>query len=130
MQETKDPLFTLKQEQGPRGRSPRSPPSVVAVLAAQSCLTLCNSMDYKAHQSPLSMEFSRQEHWNGLPFPSPGDLPDPGIKPRSPVLQADSLPSEPPGKLFPTAAKIKNHKECIICFKLLLQFNSLTKFTR
>ena len=44
------------------------------------------------------MEFSRQEHWSGLPFPSPGDLPNPGIKPRSPAWQADSLPSEPPGK--------------------------------
>ena len=44
------------------------------------------------------MGFSRQEYWSGLPFPSPGDLPDPGIKPRSPALQADSLPSEPPGK--------------------------------
>ena len=44
------------------------------------------------------MEFSRQEYWSGLPFPSPGDLPDPGIKPRSPILQADSLPSELPGK--------------------------------
>ena len=44
------------------------------------------------------MGFSRQEYWSGLPFPSPGDLPDPGIKPRSPALQADTLPSEPPGK--------------------------------
>jgi len=44
------------------------------------------------------MEFSRQEYWSGLPFPSPGDLPDPGIKSGSPALQADSLPSEPPGK--------------------------------
>ena len=51
-----------------------------------------------AHQAPLSMEFSRQEYWSGLPFPSPGDLPDPGIEPRSPTLQADSLPSKPPGK--------------------------------
>ena len=46
------------------------------------------------------MDFSRQEYWNGLPLPSPGDLPDPGIEPRSPTLQADSLPSEPPGKLI------------------------------
>ena len=46
------------------------------------------------------MEFSRQEYWSGLPFPPPGDLPDPGIKPQSPALQADSLPSEPPGKLI------------------------------
>ena len=44
------------------------------------------------------MGFSRQEYWSGLPFPSPGDLPDPAIKPGSPALQADALPSEPPGK--------------------------------
>ena len=50
-------------------------------------------------QASLSMEFSRQEYWSGLPFPSPGDLPDPGIEPRSSALQADSLPSEPPGVL-------------------------------
>ena len=47
-----------------------------------------------ACQVPLSMRFSRQEYWNGVPFPSPGDLPDPGIKPRSPALQADSFPTE------------------------------------
>ena len=50
-----------------------------------------------SRQVPLSMEFSRQEYWSGLPFPSPGDLPDPGIEPGSPALQADSLPFEPPG---------------------------------
>ena len=50
-----------------------------------------------AHHAPLSMEFSRQEYSSGLPCPSPGDLPDPGIKPRSPALQADSLPAEPQG---------------------------------
>ena len=49
------------------------------------------------YQASLSMGFSRQEYWSGLPFPSPGDLPDPGIKPRSPALQAGALPSEPPG---------------------------------
>ena len=48
-----------------------------------------------AHQAPLSMGFSRQEYWSGLPFSSPGDLPDPGIEPRSPALQADALTSEP-----------------------------------
>ena len=47
-----------------------------------------------AHQAPLSMGFSRQEYWSGLPFPLPGDLPDPGIKSGSPALEADSLPSE------------------------------------
>ena len=51
-----------------------------------------------AHQAPPSMGFSRQEHWSGLPFPSPGDLPNPGIEPRSPELQADALTSESPGK--------------------------------
>ena len=50
-----------------------------------------------AHQAPPPMGFSRQEYWSELPFPSPGDLPDPGIKPGSPSLQADALPSEPPG---------------------------------
>ena len=50
-----------------------------------------------AHQAPLSMGFSRQEYWNGLPFPSPGDLPDPGTEPRSPALQADALTSENDG---------------------------------
>ena len=51
-----------------------------------------------AYQAPQSTEFSKQEYWSGLPFPSPGDLPNPGIEPRSPALQADALPSEPPGK--------------------------------
>ena len=51
-----------------------------------------------AQQAPLSMGFSQQEYWSGSPFPSPGDLPDPGIEPRSPTLEADALTSEPPGK--------------------------------
>ena len=55
-----------------------------------------------AHQAPLSMGFSRQVYWSGLPFPSPGDLASPGIKPRSPALQADTLTSEPPGKYMET----------------------------
>ena len=53
-----------------------------------------------ANQAP-SMRFSRQEYWSELPFPSPEDLPDPGIEPGSPALQADTLPSEPPGKPLP-----------------------------
>ena len=52
-----------------------------------------------AHQAPLSMGFSGQEYWSGLPFPSPGDLPNPGMESRSPALQVDALTSEPPGKL-------------------------------
>ena len=56
----------------------------------------------------LSIEFSRQEYWSGLPFPSPGDLPDPEIKPGTPALQTDSLPSEPPGKPLPLTWKEPN----------------------
>ena len=67
--------------------------SEVKVFVTQSCPTLYDPMDYKP-QAPLSMEFSRQEYWSGLLFPSPGGLPDPGMKPGSPALQADSLPSE------------------------------------
>ena len=61
-----------------------------------------------ARQAPQSVKFSRQEYWNGLPFPSPGDLPDPGVEPRSPTLQADALPSEPPGKPTMLDAKSTN----------------------
>ena len=63
---------------------------------AQSCPTLCDPMDCSL-PAPPSMEFSRQEYWSWLLFPSPGDLPNPGIEPGSPTLQADALPSEPPG---------------------------------
>ena len=62
------------------------------VLVVQSCLTLFDPVDC-SRQVPLSMKFSRQEHWSGLPFPSPGDLPDSRIKPRTPALKAKSLPS-------------------------------------
>ena len=51
-----------------------------------------------AIRAPLSLEFSRQEYWSGLPFPSPGDLPNPGIEPSFPALQADSLPAKASGK--------------------------------
>ena len=51
-----------------------------------------------AYQAPLSMGFSRQEYWSGLPFPSSGDLPNPGIEPESPTFYVEALPSEPPGK--------------------------------
>ena len=66
-------------------------PYKVTVKVAQLCPTLRDPMDQ-------SMEFSRPEYWNEQPFPSPGDLPNPGMEPRSPALQADSLPVEPQGK--------------------------------
>ena len=55
-------------------------------------------MDWSLPESSIHGILTRQEYWNGMPFPSPGDLPDLGIEPRSPTLQADALPSEPPGK--------------------------------
>ena len=60
---------------------------------SKSCPTLCSPMD-RSLQAPLSKAFYRQEYWNRLPFPSPGDLPDPGIEPGFAVLQAVSLPTE------------------------------------
>ena len=71
---------------------------------AQLCPTVCNPVDCSLPGSP-SMGFSRQGYQSGFPFPSPEDLPNPGIEPRSLTLQADSFPSEPPGK----------HKQVIYC---------------
>ena len=68
------------------------------VLSCFSCVQLFAAAWTIARQAPLSMGFSRQEYWSELPFPSQRDLPDPGIKPGSPALQVDSLPSEPLGK--------------------------------
>ena len=71
----------------------------MCVLVAQLCPTLCDPPWTVACQVPPSMGFSRLEYWSELPFPSPGDLPNPGIEPGTTALQADSLLSEPPGKL-------------------------------
>ena len=65
-------------------------------LVAQLCLTLCNPMESARLLGPWGV--SRQEYWSGMPYPPPGNLPNPGIKPRSTTVQADSLLSEPPGK--------------------------------
>ena len=83
-------------------------------VKVKSCLTLCDPWTI-AHQAPPSVEFSRQEYWSRLPFLSSGDLPDPGIEPRSSALQADTLPSEPPGKLIATAVgyKIVTVAQCV-----------------
>ena len=84
---------------------------VVHGLVTQSCLILATV----AHQAPLSMGFSRQEYWSGLPFPSPGDLPNPGIKPTSPALQGVSciaggfFATEPPRKPLVNGWVGKNH---------------------
>ena len=65
-------------------------------LVLKSCPTLATPWTI-AYQAPLSMGFSRQEYWHRLPFPSPGDLPDPGLEMWTPALQADSLPTKLPG---------------------------------
>ena len=79
-----------------------------------------------AHQAPLSTEFSWQGYWTGLPFPSPGDLPNPGIEPRFHALQADALPSEPPGKpslLGKDALKLVGEKSCLVVWLLFICFS-------
>ena len=81
----------------------------LCVLVAQSCLTLCNPMDYKPTRLLYPRGFSRREYWSGLPFPYPEEFPDTGIEPRSPTLQADSLLSEPPGP-------IPSHFSCVQLF--------------
>ena len=78
----------------------------VKVSVVQSCPTL-PTLWTVAHQAPLSIEFSRQGYWSGLPFPSPGDPPNPGTEPGSPALQADYLKSEPPGKLYDNKVYLK-----------------------
>ena len=83
----------------------------LCVLSCFSHVWLCVTPWAIACQAPLSLGFSRQEHWNGLPCPPPGDLPNPGIEPRSCILQADSLPPKPPGK----------HKNTGVCSLSLLQ---------
>ena len=69
-------------------------------------------------QVPLSMEFSRQEYWSGLPFPSPGDLPDPGMEPGSPELQAESLPPEPKLAFNLTNTNLNSHSPTYYLFYL------------
>ena len=78
---------------------PPLPPSTSSCLCLclLSCARVFVTPGTVARQAPLSMELSRQEDWSGLPCPPPGDVPEPGTKPRSPTLQVDSLPSELPG---------------------------------
>ena len=73
----------------------------------------------RAYQAPPFMEFSRQEYWSGLPFPSPGDLLNPRIRPRFPTLQADVLPSEPPGNPF------RSGKDYFLCPIILRDYHTV-----
>ena len=87
---------------GSSGGGGNYPAVAVVGLVALSCSTLCDPM---ACSLPGSMGFSRQEHWSEFPFPPSGDLPNPGIEPRSPALQVDSLPAEPPEKPIQEAGR-------------------------
>ena len=84
---------------------------------AQSCPTLCNPMDYSPPGSSI-YGILQEEYWSGLPIPSPGDLPDPGIEPKSPTLQADALTSEPPGK------PLETQQSLLFLWNHTLSFNS------
>ena len=89
------------------------PPYLLLCSTAKLCLFVTPWT--AAHQAPLSVGFSRQEHWSGSPFPSPGDLPNPGIEPRSPALQADSLPTELQGKpLLEGVEATKSQRLCTV----------------
>ena len=96
-------IFLLRNGEGPGYGTMSYESEKVRVLVAQWCLTLCDPMAV-AHQAPLSMELSRQEHWSGVPLPSPGALPGPAIEPRSPALHAGRffLPTEIGGTPFIT----------------------------
>ena len=85
----------MAAENNPLQKAENTPKYKVQSEVAQSCQTVIPWTI--AYQAPPSMEFSRQVYRSGLPFPSPGDLPNPGIEPGSPTLQADALPSELPG---------------------------------
>ena len=96
-------------------RKERAPPGAITQnvrvkVSSFSHVQLFVTLWTVACQAPLSMGFLRQEYWSRLPFPPPGNLPDPAIKPGSPALHADSLPSEPPGK--PSLFAIKTQIFC------------------
>ena len=91
---------SLSTEPPGKPLKPRSTPIAVFVVQLLSCVRLFATLWTLACQTPLSLGFFRQEYWSGLPFPSPGDLPSPGIEPWSPALQADSLPAELPVLAF------------------------------
>ena len=94
-----------------------------------SCVQLFVTPWTITYQTPLSMGFSKQEYWSGFPFLSPGDLPDPGIKPRSPALQADALPSEPPGKPKNVQITVQLHSFHILARLCSKSFKGVISYT-
>ena len=94
-----EPVLQSQRTAATKPTLPRAQCSATRESVSCSVMSIFVTPWTVAHQASLSMGFSRQQYWSGLPFPSPWDLPDPGIEPRSSALQADALPSEPPGKL-------------------------------
>ena len=95
LEETPSPIAMPSEDRSSRQHLEWTLPETMC-LVTQSCLTICDPMDCRGLL--FAWEFFRQEHGSGLPYPPSGYLPNPGIKPRSPALQADSLPAEPPEK--------------------------------
>ena len=110
-------IITGKEASTPLGDSHK----ISSILNVKDCYFDYNKYIWRIHICPMG--FFRQEYWSGLPFPSPGDLPNPGIKPRSPKLQVDSLPSEPPGK---TITNIQEEFKALCVHLLHLQFQLST----
>ena len=101
------PFFGFPSHLGHRWILSRIPCAVTVKVKSLSRIPLFTTQWAVAHQAPPSTGFSRQEYWSGLPFPSPGYLPDLGIEPRSPALQTDALPSEPAGR--PSVVTVGSH---------------------
>jgi len=129
--------FTKEDTQTVRKHMKRRAASLAIVHVCQSlgCVQPFATPWTVAHQAPLSMEFSRQEYWSGLPCPSPGDLPNPGIKPRSPALQAESLsfelPRKPLGKwkLIPRWYVTTYLSQFLTVLSLFFYFSHLDRYT-
>ena len=97
------------------------------------CVRLCVTLWTVARQAPQSLGFSRQEFWSGLPCPPPGNLPNPGIEPKSPTLQVYSLPAEPPGKpnnLIMKSVKFSKVKGYKLIAKFRHKLKKVGKITR
>ena len=101
--------------------------SRVRLCAAPRTVAYQAPLSMEFSKAPLSMEFSRQEYWNGLPFPSPWDLPNPGIKAWSPALQAYTLPSELPGKPNMNSFEEDRQRSLKFCYPFLNLLSALTK---
>ena len=118
-------LYQLNYQRNPV-YAPYNTQTLVSEVKSLSPVRLFATLWTVAHQAPPSMGFSRQEYWSGLPFPSPGDLPDPEVELRSPALQADALTSEPPGKQnLSKEERIPQHSHTTFIKSLIYQSSTM-----